>query len=69
MAFNLGNEQGFYWLDGYGEITSEELLCGYSTETKIAVAALQLKQYIFRHGSLNEKPFSSRVKCIAWRNP
>ncbi len=69
MAFNLGNEQGFYWLDGYGEITSEELLCGYSTETKMAVAALQLKQYVFRHGSLNEKPFSSRVKCIAWRNP
>lgn len=38
MAFNLGNEQGFYWLDGYSEITSEELLCGYSTETKTAVA-------------------------------
>ena len=38
MAFNLGNEQGFYWLDGYGEITSEELLCGYSAETKTAVA-------------------------------
>ena len=38
MAFNLGNDQGFYWLDGYSEITSEELLCGYSTETKTAVA-------------------------------
>lgn len=38
MAFNLGNEQGFYWLDGYSEITSEELLCGYSSETKTAVA-------------------------------
>ena len=38
MAFNLGNDQGFYWLDGYSEITSEELLCGYSSETKTAVA-------------------------------
>lgn len=38
MAFNLGNEKGFYWLDGYSEISSEELLCGYSTETKTAVA-------------------------------
>ena len=38
MAFNLGNDQGFYWLDGYSEITSDELLCGYSSETKTAVA-------------------------------
>ena len=38
MAFNLGNEDGFHWLDGYSEITSEELLCGYSAETKTAVA-------------------------------
>ena len=38
MAFNLGNEDGFYWLDGYSEISAEELLCGYSTETKTAVA-------------------------------
>ena len=38
MAFNLGNEDGFYWLDGYSEISAEELLCGYSAETKTAVA-------------------------------
>ena len=38
MAFNLGNEDGFYWLDGYSEISADELLCGYSAETKTAVA-------------------------------
>lgn len=26
IAFNLGNEDGFYWLDGYSEISAEELL-------------------------------------------
>lgn len=38
LAFNLGNENGFYWLDGYGEITADELLCGYAAETKTAMA-------------------------------
>ena len=38
IAFNLGNDEGFYWVDGYDEVTAEELLCGYTTETKTAVA-------------------------------
>ncbi|MBR5273230.1 MAG: AAA family ATPase [Clostridia bacterium] len=38
IAFNLGNNEGFYWVDGYDEVTAEELLCGYSAETKTAVA-------------------------------
>lgn len=38
LAFNLGNEDGFYWLDGYSEITAEELLSGFSAETKTAIA-------------------------------
>lgn len=29
LAFNLGNEEGFYWLDGYENISPEELLSGY----------------------------------------
>lgn len=38
IAFDLGNEDEFYWLDGYSEISAEELLCGFSAETKTAVA-------------------------------
>lgn len=38
VAFNLGNEEGFYWLDGYGDITAEELLSGFSHDTKTALA-------------------------------
>jgi len=36
LAFNLGNEEGFYWLDGYENISPEELLSGYGNaeETK-----------------------------------
>lgn len=38
MAFNLGNEEGFRWLEGYSEITAEELLNGYTEGTKTAKA-------------------------------
>ena len=34
MAFNLGNDEGFKWLDGYDKITADELLGGGETETK-----------------------------------
>ena len=38
LAFSLGDSDGFHWLDGYDEVTSEELLCGVSPETKTAAA-------------------------------
>jgi hypothetical protein len=38
MAFSLGSEEGFRWLDGYEDITAEELLCGVSSVTKTASA-------------------------------
>lgn len=38
LAFSLGDEIGFRWLDGYNEISAEELLCGISQETKTAAA-------------------------------
>lgn len=38
LAFGLGDEEGFRWLDGYAGITSEELLCGFTAETKTAAA-------------------------------
>ena len=38
IAFSLGDENGFHWLDGYNDITAEELLCGINAETKTAAA-------------------------------
>ncbi len=38
LAFALGDEDGFRWLDGYGDMTSDELLCGIGSETKTAAA-------------------------------
>lgn len=38
MAFSLGSKEGFHWLDGYEDITAEELLCGVSSATKTASA-------------------------------
>ena len=34
LAFNLGNEEGFHWLEGFDEITADELLSGGGAETK-----------------------------------
>ena len=38
LAFGLGDEEGFRWLDGYDGITSEELLYGFTAETKTSAA-------------------------------
>lgn len=38
IAFSLGDENGFHWLDGYNDITADELLCGINAETKTAAA-------------------------------
>ena len=38
IAFSLGDENGFRWLDGYNDITADELLCGVNAETKTAAA-------------------------------
>lgn len=38
LAFSLGETNGFHWLEGYDTITSEELLCGVSQQTKTATA-------------------------------
>jgi len=38
LAFSLGDENGFHWLDGYNDISADELLCGCSAETKTAAA-------------------------------
>ena len=38
LAFGLGDEEGFRWLNGYDGITAEELLSGVTAETKTAMA-------------------------------
>ena len=38
LAFGLGDQEGFRWLDGYDGISAEELLCGFTTEAKTAAA-------------------------------
>lgn len=46
LAFGLGDEEGFRWLDGYDGITSEELLCGFSAESKTAVAEEMIRSML-----------------------
>jgi hypothetical protein len=38
LAFGLGDEEGFRWLDGYEDVSADGLLCGTSPESKVATA-------------------------------
>ncbi len=44
LAFNLGNEDGFRWLDGYDEISAEDLLSGISSQQE--TKTMQAKEII-----------------------
>ena len=46
IAFNLGDENGFRWLDGYGDISADELLCGFNAETKTAAAEELIREML-----------------------
>ena len=55
MAFNLGNEEGFYWLDGYDDVTADELLCGNLKETKTEAAEELLRELFSKQDSYPSK--------------
>ena len=48
LAFQLGDEEGFRWLDGYDEISAEELLSGFTSqpETKTAQAEALIRSML-----------------------
>ena len=60
LAFALGDEEGFRWLEGYEGISAEELLCGFTAETKTA-AAEELIRSILANGAevLSETVFQA----------
>ena len=60
LAFSLGDEEGFHWLEGYEGISAEELLCGFTAETKTA-AAEELIRSILANGAevLSETVFQA----------
>lgn len=46
FAFSLGDAEGFRWLDGYSDISSDELLCGVNPETKTAAAEELIREIL-----------------------
>lgn len=54
LAFHLGNEEGFYWLDGYENISTEELLSGSGSEETKMMQAEELIRTMLADG--NEIP-------------
>ena len=62
IAFSLGTEEGFHWLDGYGEISAEELLCGFNAETKTAAAEELIREMLSSGEMLPCKTIFSAAK-------
>ena len=61
MAFSLGSEEGFHWLDGYEDITAEGLLCGVSSVTKTASAEELIRDML----SDGEPVAANEIFCTA----
>lgn len=61
MAFSLGSEEGFRWLDGYEDITADELLCGVSSATKTASAEKLIRDML----SGGEPVAANEIFCTA----
>lgn len=47
IAFNLGNDEGFHWLDGYDDITSDEILNGFGAKTDNKTAQAEELIHVF----------------------
>lgn len=52
IAFNLGNEEGFRWLEGYDDVTAEELLSGNTDESKTTQAENLIKSVLLEKGDV-----------------
>ena len=60
LAFALGDEEGFRWLEGYEGISAEELLCGFTAETKTAAAEELIRSMLAGGGEvLSETVFQA----------
>lgn len=62
LAFNLGNDAGFYWLDGYEDISSEDILSGGATDEKTKTAKAEALIRSFLSGG-NEVPCEEIFKA------
>ena len=62
LAFSLGTDAGFSWLEGYSDITADELLCGYSAETKTATAEKLIRDMLEDGREVNVNKILSAAK-------
>ena len=46
LAFALGDEEGFRWLDGYEDVSASTLLCGTVPETKVTAAEELIRELL-----------------------
>lgn len=74
QAFRLNGPHGFEWIDGYDEVTSDEILCTSRNqraqrETKLDSAVKFLKEYFAEHSEAEAKMIEelAREKSICKR--
>lgn len=62
LAFGLGDEDGFRWLDGYEDISADALLCGISPESKLATAEELIREILFDGEEVPSEEIFRRAK-------
>ena len=62
LAFGLGDEDGFRWLDGYEDVTADSLLCGTSSDSKIAMAEELIRELLSDGEEVPSEEIFNRAK-------
>lgn len=64
LAFALGDEEGFRWLDGYEDVTANALLCGAASDTKAAMAEALIRELLSGGEEVpSEEVFGKAKEC------
>lgn len=62
MAFCLGDEKGFRWLEGYEDVSANALLCGSNPDTKVAAAEELIRELLSEGDEVPSEEIFSRAK-------
>lgn len=62
LAFGLGDELGFRWLDGYEDVTADALLCGVPAESKVTAAENLLLELLSEGDEVPSEEVFTRAK-------
>ena len=62
LAFGLGDDKGFRWLEGYEDVTANALLCGAASDTKTAMAEELIRELLSGGEEIPSEEVFSKAK-------